>query len=336
MAAEISIAPVLEHYPGLGPIRRVHSLANAGGFSGSLLWRIEREAGDLCLRRWPREHPSERQLAFIHDVLRTLGQRGLAFIPVPIPSCKGKTLLSHDEHFWELAPWVPGTADFQEKPSRQRLENAMEAVARMHHVSESLYPGCLQPSLTLFSRREQLLRLMAGDVDKIAAAVDCCSNPSLQSRGKALLAHFRHRAQFTASCLDETTTMSVPLFPVIRDLWHDHILFTGDEVTGIVDFGAMRVDSAACDLSRLLASLLGNDREAWEFARLAYNSIRPLSADEWRLAQVLNETNVILAGVNWLDWICVQGRSFDNYDAIYARLDDLLLRLETGGYSPPA
>ncbi len=130
--------------------------------------------------------------------------------------------------------------------------------------------------------------------------------------------------------------MSVPLFPVIRDLWHDHILFTGDEVTGIVDFGAMRVDSAACDLSRLLASLLGNDREAWEFARLAYNSIRPLSADEWRLAQVLNETNVILAGVNWLDWICVQGRSFDNYDAIYARLDDLLLRLETGGYSPPA
>lgn len=128
----------------------------------------------------------------------------------------------------------------------------------------------------------------------------------------------------------------VPVFPVTRDLWHDHVLFTGDEVTGIVDFGAMRIDSAACDLSRLLGSLVGNDREAWEFARRAYNSTRPLSADEWKLAEALDEANMILAGLNWLDWICVQGRIFEDYAAIFARLDDILLRLETRHYSPPA
>jgi homoserine kinase type II len=136
--------------------------------------------------------------------------------------------------------------------------------------------------------------------------------------------------------LNEASTINVPLFPVIRDLWHDHVLFTGDDVTGIVDFGALRVDSAACDLSRLLGSLVGNDREAWEFARQQYNSIRPLSADEWKLAQALDEANVILAGLNWLDWICVQGRTFESYDAVYARLDEMLVRLEGKSYFPPA
>src|SRR5688500_16981882 len=113
MAAEISVAPVLEHYPGLGPIRRIHPLANAGGFSGSMLWRIEREAGDLCLRRWPKEHPSADQLAFIHNVLAlwTFGQTELSCIPVPIWTKRGKSFALHVEHLWELAPWLPGKAD---------------------------------------------------------------------------------------------------------------------------------------------------------------------------------------------------------------------------------
>src|SRR4051812_18863313 len=132
MTAEISIAPVLEQYSGLGPIRRVHALANAGGFSGSLLWRIEREAGDLCLRRGPQENPSAEQLTFIHNVLAlwTFGQSELSCIPVTIWNKNGKSFALHDEHHWELTPWLPGKADFQENPSRHRLANAMETVAR--------------------------------------------------------------------------------------------------------------------------------------------------------------------------------------------------------------
>jgi Ser/Thr protein kinase RdoA (MazF antagonist) len=330
MVAEISIAPVLDQYPGLGPIRRIHSLANAGGFSGSLLWRIERETGDLCLRRWPKEHPSADQLEFIHNVLGlwTYRQSELSCIPVPIWNKKGKSFVTYDEHFWELAPWLPGDADFQENPSRQRLASVMKVIARIHQVSQSQYAGRFEQSLTVHSRRDQLQRFMAGEADQIAAAVERHASPALQARGRGLLAHFRRRAPLAAVTLTKASAVNVPLFPVVRDLWHDHVLFTGDEVTGIVDFGAMRVDSAACDLSRLLGSLVGNDREAWEFARKAYNSVRPLSADEWKLAQVLDEANVILAGLNWLDWICVQGRSFEHYDAIYARLDEMLVRLE--------
>jgi homoserine kinase type II len=177
---------------------------------------------------------------------------------------------------------------------------------------------------------------MAGEANQIAAAVERHASQALQARSRDLLSHFRRRAPLAALKLNEASTVNVPLFPVIRDLWHDHVLFTGDEVTGIVDFGALRVDSAACDLSRLLGSLVGDDREAWEFARQQYNSIRPLCADEWKLAQALDEANVILSGLNWLDWICVQGRTFENYDAVYARLDEMLVRLEGKSLTPPA
>ena len=336
MAAEISIAPVLEQYPGRGPIRCIHPLANAGGFSGSMLWRIEREAGDLCLRRWPKEHPSTEQLWFIHGVLHKLGEGESSCIPVPILNKRRQTFFAHDEHLWELTPWLPGKADFRENPSRQRLASVMKVVAGIHRISQSQFPCPFQQSLTVHSRRDQLQRFMAGEADQIAAAVERHASQALQARGRGLLSHFRRHAPLAALKLNEASTVNVPLFPVIRDLWHDHVLFTCDEVTGIVDFGAMRVDSAACDLSRLLGSLVGNDREAWEFARHAYNSIRPLSADEWQLAQALDEANVILAGLNWLDWICVQGRTFENYDAVYARLDEMLGRLEGKSSSPPA
>jgi hypothetical protein len=97
----------------------------------------------------------------------------------------------------------------------------------------------------------------------------------------------------------------------------------------------MQVDSPACDLSRLLGSLVGNDQDAWLFAREAYGRIRPLSLGEWELTQALDEAILILAGLNWLDWICVQGRIFEDYAAIYVRLDEMLVRLAQPHSSGP-
>ena len=44
----------------------------------------------------------------------------------------------------------------------------------------------------------------------------------------------------------------VPFNLCIGDVWHDHILFEGDAVTGMIDFAAAKVDHVAADLARLL------------------------------------------------------------------------------------
>lgn len=49
--------------------------------------------------------------------------------------------------------------------------------------------------------------------------------------------------------------VSFRLQPCIRDIWHDHVLFDGDRVTGLIDFGAMQIDTPATDIARLVGSL---------------------------------------------------------------------------------
>ena len=36
---------------------------------------------------------------------------------------------------------------------------------------------------------------------------------------------------------------NVPLHACLCDIWHDHVLFTVDKLTGLVDYGSVKVDN---------------------------------------------------------------------------------------------
>ena len=84
--------PITSARAGPGPIRsalptrRLDPLGSAGGFSGARFWRVESAAGQLCLRCWPREHPTRDRLEQIHRVLRHAHSSGLLFVP----ACPGQ------------------------------------------------------------------------------------------------------------------------------------------------------------------------------------------------------------------------------------------------------
>ena len=148
----------------------------------------------------------------------------------------------------------------------------------------------------------------------------------------------RHLLQSTdavpASVIDRTLAQLrdlsanvFPLQPVIRDLWHDHLLFTDDSVTGIVDFGAMRMDIASLDLSRMLGSLIGDDADRRHFAVAAYDSIRKISETEHDAIEPLMDAQTILAAVNWLNWLVVERRTFADVGAVEKRVAEVSLRI---------
>jgi Ser/Thr protein kinase RdoA (MazF antagonist) len=326
-------ASVLTGYSGDCRPSRVEAVAS-GGFSGSKIWRLETARGPLCLKRWPAEHPDAERLRSIHRVLAAVHAIGFQRIPLAIPNLRGETFVELDDHRWELTPWLPGEADQPQQLSQPsppvRIDAALTALAEFHVAAgrgDKLQSTAAAPGL--LSRTEQLKNLLAGEIDRLCREIEqnkACW-PELAERSKPLVADFRRVAPNVHGSLADLTNLQVPIQPCIRDVHRDHVLFVGDQVTGIVDFGSMKSDSVACDVARLLGSMAIDDRALWDRGLAAYEQIRPLADAERSLIAAYDQTAVLLSGIHWLQWVFAEGRQFDCRDAVLRRFDLISLRL---------
>ena len=51
-------------------------------------------------------------------------------------------------------------------------------------------------------------------------------------------------------------------------------------------------------------------------------------ADELRLLPVLDATTVLLSGINWLRWLLLDARQFEQMETVWCRLGEIMIRLE--------
>jgi len=332
--------PVLNQFLHATSLRRTQPLGNAGGWSGSLLWRIQTDAlgaglptspQQFCLRRWP-DGTSPDRLRFIHQILTHVAAQRIDFVPAPVPLLgrTGVTLVqSEDNYLWDLCPWLPGIADFHARPTRQRLAAAMRALARFHTAAANHQPpvASTAPAPAIVERIDLVQQLLSGDFDRIEAAVHAGLDANLDLRAVRVLALCRNRLAALSPGLESAAQLRLPLSPAIRDIHHDHVLFTGDEVTGLIDFGALRIDTPLADIARLVGSLVGDDQPARDFALSAYGQLCPLSDQDRHLIDLLDEAGLLLGGLNWLRWLYLERRDMGPLRSILKRLDEILSRL---------
>jgi Ser/Thr protein kinase RdoA (MazF antagonist) len=331
-AADSEIDSVLRSFPADCWPAAIRSPGGTGGFSGAAIWRLTTPRGDLCLRRWPREHPTRDRLQWIHGVLRHVGQDQAAPVPVPIVTRTGETIVFDHGHLWELTPWLPGEPDERGSRNLPRLVAALEMLARFHNSTAAFQSrGEQRPAPAVAERLAFAQRLIAGDLAAIerATAENSGGNEPLSDLVSEALARAATALPRVAQSLEAASALHVPMLPVLRDVWRAHVLFQGDRVTGLIDFGAMRIDSAACDIARLLGSMAGSDHQRWEAGLAAYEAVRPLAAAERQLLAVLDESGVLLGALNWAVWLYVEQRRFDDPTAVAERLQELLHRLES-------
>jgi homoserine kinase type II len=133
----------------------------------------------------------------------------------------------------------------------------------------------------------------------------------------------------------EQTWLRVPacrLQPCLRDIWHDHVLFEGEQLTGLIDYAAVGLDTPATDLARLLGSLVEDDPEQWRLAIAAYRERAPLSAEEEELARKLERTGVVVAVFHWVQKLtAASGPARPEVVARLDRLVDRIFRWEMNG-----
>jgi homoserine kinase type II len=348
---DAALQQVLEHYPGEWRGARLEFLQSAGGFSGALFWKITLGDRAYCLRRWPPEHPAPQRLAFIHAVLQHVRQQGFRLAISPLPQevtgnrrqaielagrgarpspapLAPQTIVAAHGHLWELTPWVRGAADFALHPSPARLESALRALAGFHLAAAS-FPG-IRPGepRSVRDRIDRIEKLQSGGLARLGRSLDAAAWPELARLGRRLCALFPLAAPPIYRAL-QGAARSLPRQPCIRDIWHDHVYFEGDQVSGMIDFGAMDVDHVATDVARLLGSLAADDRLLWSAGLAAYEQLRPLNPLERQLVTTLDAGFVLLAGLNWLEWVFCQGRKFTGQEStIVARVEQIVTRLE--------
>jgi Ser/Thr protein kinase RdoA (MazF antagonist) len=305
-------------------------LGNSGGFSGARLWRGEGKAGPFCLRAWPvvKNASSVRRL---HQLMAHARNRGLDFVPAVRFTDDGDTIVEAAGRVWELTEWLPGRADFSECPSPARLDAAAEALGRLHLAWEA-FAGPPQPCPAI-RRRLQVLAdwrsLVASGWGPLPL-----SHPRLDLLRPVTERAWRGLPRWlteVARSLGRWSEFCRPVQPCLCDLWHDHLLFDGNRLTGLLDYGAVKNDHVAVDLARMLGSLVEDAPVGWERGLRAYRRLRPLDEDGEQLARVLDRTGIVLGVSNWLRWLYHEGRPYEDLAAVARRLDGMLNRIESWG-----
>ena len=98
-------------------------------------------------------------------------------------------------------------------------------------------------------------------------------------------------------------------------------------MTGLIDFGAMAIESVAADLARLLGDWVGPDTNARAEALDAYASVRPLEAAEIALLDVFEDSSALLGAGHWVRWHFLEGRRFDDPSSVAGGIERGLQRL---------
>ncbi len=308
---------------------KVEYLGGAGGFSGAQIWKIQSGNEYFALRQWPAPHPNRERLEWLHLVLRHTQANGLKFVAAPIrmpESNGGASFVFVEGHFWELARWMPGRADFQSDPNDERLAAAMTGLARFHKSTAQVNLGFDKPSS--IAMRIRHLNQLNSTLETFRSHQDFSFGNSIFKLHQIVsLPKFEATANRVNRSLASFAEQTLPVQPVIRDIWHDHLFFVGNELSGLVDFGAMQIDSIACDISRLLGSLIGADSARWEFAIDVYSKERPLMPIERSLFPLLDQSGVILGAINWLKWILIERRTFESKGDVERRIQSLIIRI---------
>ncbi|MCA9241603.1 MAG: phosphotransferase, partial [Planctomycetales bacterium] len=222
-------------------------LGALGGLSGAQFWRLQHGAQRLLLRRWP-PGVVEARLSEIHQAIAYASARGLSFLPTPFTAADGRSFVAAAGSLWEVAPWLPGDPALSTQPSDHQQRTALAALARLHLALQDLpsrpatvgKPNSLQQRSVLVHEALAAQWLREGSLRAREQYVP-------QDTASRLSAAVRKWLPIAADALSRVEVAALPLHTIVGDARAEHFLFTGEELTGLVDFGALRFDSPMLD-----------------------------------------------------------------------------------------
>jgi aminoglycoside phosphotransferase (APT) family kinase protein len=127
----------------------------------------------------------------------------------------------------------------------------------------------------------------------------------------------------------------LPAFPCLCDVHTGHVLFTGDSVAGVIDYGAMKIDHPAVDLARYLGAATTGDAGRLNVGLDAYRRSGPPVEVPAQLVELLDRSGTAGGLANWLLRISA-GHPIEDPKTVARRMARMLSRLADSPGGTPA
>ena len=316
---------ILARYPASArPKSEPVPLGNAGGLSGSRLWRLDTGRGLLVARLWPIESNERARIERVHCWVARANRLG--FVPQPIAGQDGRTVQEEHGRLWDLVPWMTGLPEAADPPNCIRVRSAFVALAAFHRAMGEVTLKATSPGLV--ARLAEIEGLLARHLIEWRSVVSRA--PADETREQAML-WLDLAARIAPGLLPIVRHAALKLGsiqPVLRDARPEHFLFTDDRVTGLVDFGAMGIDTVSIDLARLMGEWFALDNtDSREQAMGAYEQVRALTSDEKARVAIFERSGHLLQGARWLQWHFLDHLNFEDPKAAINGLKRSVTRL---------
>ncbi len=290
--------------------------AGGGGFSGAGVWCGADGAGTpvFALKAWPVGVPT-RRLREIHARVARLSE--LAFVPRIRATPEGDTVVEAGGRAWDLTAWARGEPE-RGVPSAARVTAAAAALAAVH--------AAWRPVVPVFAPCPAVRRRL-----RVLADWDAVRPHRRPPPPGPLGAAVRHAGEVlppivpaARAALEPWASRAVQVQACVADVWPEHVLFAGDAVTGLIDFGAVRDDHVGTDLARLFGGFPGpNPLPA---ALAAYRAAGGRFDEPDAFLNLLADTGTVCAAAAWLLRLAAGDVPADPA-AVAGRLGTLVARL---------
>src|SRR5262249_1201866 len=153
-----------------------------------------------------------------------------------------------------------GRASFKDSPTDSKLAQACQTLAKVHNAwrpASSQWGLCPAIKRRLACLRSWLEKVQTGWRLEPHDSISLALMPLAQNAWDLLT----HATAQLGIQLSPWLGKPVSLQMCLCDIWHDHLLFEGERLAGLIDFGSVKLDHVAADLARMLGSLVQDDLE---------------------------------------------------------------------------
>lgn len=295
-----------------------------GGLSNASVWRVDSGGSVFAVRRWW-TGIDPRLLAWMAESLRTLVGSPLDFVAAPLGGMGDDAWPYLDAHEgrWEAAPWKPGEPLRADGP-RSDLVAAIDGLVRFHRRMQEV-PPCPVPSLaSLDVRVSRLTQWLAQPPFKLPL--------SLSQRWPELAQLLPQLPLAAAEAARQLARVSAASLgtpqPIHGDARPEHFLLRDSQLTGLIDFGAMRSDSALIDVARLAGELAGGDAARLAEVVSLYEARAGTPIDR-SAVRALDASGAVLSAINWMRWLSDPAGPERDPASVRDRLRTISARLPT-------